>query len=130
MSATLVLLVDGDNVNPGRMDDILSDVRERGDLKVFRIYADFSAPQASAWRDVVESRPAEAIQVYSSRPQAVDLAMSLDRRFSRRLLLGSPSMWSTCVCADPTAPNVARRYSQCFSIFLTPNGMSNSMGDT
>ena len=30
-----MLLVDGDNIDPGRMDDILSDVRERGDLKVF-----------------------------------------------------------------------------------------------
>ena len=73
-----VLLVDGDNVNPERIDDILSDIQERGELKTFRIYADFSRPAAAAWKRVVESRPVEAIQVYSSRPQAVDLTMSLD----------------------------------------------------
>ena len=34
-----VLLVDGDNVNPERIDDILSDIQERGELKTFRISA-------------------------------------------------------------------------------------------
>jgi uncharacterized LabA/DUF88 family protein len=76
--STYALLVDGDNINPARMEEILNDVQERGPLKTFRIYADFSKHTASSWKTVVESHACDAVQVYSSRPQAVDLTMSLD----------------------------------------------------
>lgn len=78
MSSVYALLVDGENINPARMEDILNDVQERGRLKTFRIYADFSKHTASSWKSVVESRACDAVQVYSTRPQAVDLTMSLD----------------------------------------------------
>lgn len=78
MSNVYALLVDGDNINPARMEDILNDVQERGRLKTFRIYADFSKHTASSWKPVVESHACDAVQVYSTRPQAVDLTMSLD----------------------------------------------------
>jgi len=37
-----ILLVDGDNINPTKMGDILDDIHKRGNLKICRIYADFS----------------------------------------------------------------------------------------
>ena len=78
MSNVYALLVDGDNINPARMEDILNDVQERGRLKTFRIYADFSKHTASSWKPVVESHACDAVQVYSTLPRAVDLTMSLD----------------------------------------------------
>lgn len=71
-----ILLVDGDNINPARIRDILDDIKERGPLQLFRLYADFTKP--NGWKTVVESNPVDAIQVYSDRKQAVDLRMSVD----------------------------------------------------
>ncbi|MDP6772301.1 MAG: NYN domain-containing protein [Anaerolineales bacterium] len=73
-----ILLVDGDNINPTKMGDILDDIHKRGNLKICRIYADFSTSTAGSWQQIIQSHPVDAIQVYSSRPQSVDLKMSLD----------------------------------------------------
>lgn len=80
-----VLLVDGDNVNASKIGEILKDIRERAAInsgpqpKKFRLYADFSRPNAKGWKRIVQTQPVDAQQVFSSgRPQAIDLRMTVD----------------------------------------------------
>ena len=72
------LLIDGDNVRPSALPEIIEDIKERESLHVIRLYADFTNPKSKGWQDIVESYPIECIHVYATRSQAVDLTMSLD----------------------------------------------------
>lgn len=89
-----VLMVDGDNISPKYIRDILDDIKERGPLGLFRLYCDFrNHPE---WQEVVESHPVVAIQVYSDRKQAVDLCMTAD---GVECILTQPRPCTLCVAS-------------------------------
>lgn len=76
----LILLVDGKNIDPRKIDYIIQDINDRGETKIFRIYADFSRPGlAEAWEKVILNHPNESVHVPSrKRKQAVDITMCID----------------------------------------------------
>lgn len=60
------ILIDGDNINYKYADDIISRVREMGNIMIKRIYGDFSKPEFKNWREPCIDHSIESRHIWSN----------------------------------------------------------------
>jgi cold shock CspA family protein len=77
MDKKFVVFVDGDNVSWRMYEDIISAVKNCGEIGEKRVYGDWNRNMIG-WREVLEKSPAMQIQVYHNGINAADFHISMD----------------------------------------------------
>ena len=79
-SATLALLIDGDNASPKIVAGLLAEVAKYGVASVRRIYGDWTKPNLNGWKGVLLEHSIQPIQqfAYTTGKNATDGAMIID----------------------------------------------------
>ncbi len=72
------LLIDGDNISPSYLENILREVNNEGEILIKRIYGDWSTPNMNGWREKLFHHPIRAIQQFRSGDNATDNAIIMD----------------------------------------------------
>ena len=76
----IALLVDGDNAQPSLIALILTEVSKHGSITTRRIYGDWTTPQMSGWKQVLQTYAIQPIQQfrYTVGKNATDSALIID----------------------------------------------------
>jgi uncharacterized LabA/DUF88 family protein len=79
-SATLALLIDGDNASPKIVAGLLAEVAKYGVASVRRIYGDWTKPNLGGWKSCLLEHSIQPIQqfAYTTGKNATDGAMIID----------------------------------------------------
>ena len=79
-SARLAVLIDADNAQASVIDALLAEVAKYGVATVKRIYGDWTSPQLSKWKDVLNVHAINPMQqfAYTQGKNATDSAMIID----------------------------------------------------
>jgi uncharacterized LabA/DUF88 family protein len=79
-SATLALLIDGDNASPKIVGGLLAEVAKYGVASVRRIYGDWTKPNLGGWKSCLLEHSIQPIQqfAYTTGKNATDGAMIID----------------------------------------------------
>ena len=107
-SRRIAVLIDGDNFTTSRIERILAEATVHGTVTVRRIYANWSAPQFSKWRQDVLShaiRPVHNFSVTTGK-NATDIALVID---AMDLLHGGAVDGFCLVTSDSDFTNLALR---------------------
>jgi len=74
----LAILVDGDNISPGCLKDLLTDIEPLGTANIRRIYANWA--QRNAWKETLQLLAFEPVQrfAYGQGKNGADIAMVID----------------------------------------------------
>jgi len=77
---TIALLIDGDNAQPRRLGAILEELSKQGTITVRRIYGDWTTPQMSGWKDLLNANAIQPVQQfsYSKGKNSTDSALIID----------------------------------------------------
>ncbi len=77
---TLALLIDGDNVSPKIIDELLAEIAKYGNASVKRIYGDWTKPNLGGWKDCLLEHSIQPVQqfAYTTGKNATDGAMIID----------------------------------------------------
>lgn len=77
---TLALLIDGDNVSPKIIGDLLTEIANFGTASVKRIYGDWTKPNLGGWKESLLEHSIQPVQqfAYTSGKNATDGAMIID----------------------------------------------------
>lgn len=76
----MALLVDGDNAQPSLIEPILTEVAKHGSITTRRIYGDWTTPQMSGWKEVLQTYAIQPIQQFrfTVGKNATDSALIID----------------------------------------------------
>lgn len=76
----LAVLIDGDNIPAKYIKEMMEEIAKYGNPTIKRIYADWTKPQLSKWKNVLLENAVNPIQQYSytSGKNATDSAMIID----------------------------------------------------
>ncbi len=76
----IALLVDGDNAQPSLIEPILTEVAKHGSINTRRIYGDWTTPQMSGWKEVLQTYAIQPIQQFrfTVGKNATDSALIID----------------------------------------------------
>lgn len=76
----IAMLIDGDNAQASLIDKILAETTKYGLITIRRIYGDWTSPNMSGWKDVLQSHAIQPIQQfrYTVGKNATDSAMIID----------------------------------------------------
>jgi uncharacterized LabA/DUF88 family protein len=78
-TATLALLIDGDNVTSQCVAKIFDKIAEYGTATVRRIYGDWSTPYLNGWKECLAKHSIQPIQQFAnSGKNSTDIAMVID----------------------------------------------------
>ncbi|WP_020184399.1 NYN domain-containing protein [Methylopila sp. 73B] len=79
-SATLALLIDGDNASPKIVEGLLAEIATYGTASVKRIYGDWTKPNLGGWKQCLLEHSIQPIQqfAYTTGKNATDGAMIID----------------------------------------------------
>ena len=79
-SSRLAVLIDADNAQASVIDALLAEVAKYGVATVKRIYGDWTSPQLSKWKDVLNVHAINPMQqfAYTQGKNATDSAMIID----------------------------------------------------
>lgn len=79
-SSRLAVLIDADNAQASLIEGILAEVARFGVATVRRIYGDFTSPQSSAWKAVLQKYAIKPVQqfAYTTGKNATDSALIID----------------------------------------------------
>ena len=79
-SATLALLIDGDNASPKIVEGLLAEIAKYGTASVKRIYGDWTKPNLGGWKTCLLEHSIQPIQqfAYTTGKNATDGAMIID----------------------------------------------------
>lgn len=96
----LAVLIDADNARASVIEDLLAEVAKYGEATVKRIYGDFTSPQSSQWKKVLNKHAIKPVQqfAYTTGKNATDSTLIIDamdlmytRRFDGFCLVSSDS---------------------------------------
>lgn len=96
----LAVLIDADNAQAAVIDGILAEVARFGEASVKRIYGDFTSPNSSSWKKVLQKYAIKPVQqfAYTTGKNATDSTLIIDamdllytRRFDGFCLVTSDS---------------------------------------
>jgi hypothetical protein len=96
----LAVLIDADNAQAAVIDGLLAEVARFGEATVKRIYGDFTSPNSSQWKKVLNQYAIKPVQqfAYTTGKNATDSTMIIDamdllytRRFDGFCLVSSDS---------------------------------------
>ena len=73
-------MIDGDNAQSSLIDDVLAEAAKHGTLTVRRIYGDWTTPQMSSWKKVLNENAIQPQQqfAYTTGKNATDSALIID----------------------------------------------------
>ena len=76
----LAMLIDGDNAQAKLLEQVLAEAAKYGQVTVRRIYGDWTKPQLSGWKAVLNSHAVVPVQqfAYTTGKNATDSAMIID----------------------------------------------------
>lgn len=79
-SATLAVLIDGDNASPKIIAGLLAEIAKYGVASVRRVYGDWTKPNLSGWKDCLLEHSLQPMQqfAYTAGKNATDGAMIID----------------------------------------------------
>ncbi|MBD9490454.1 NYN domain-containing protein [Ensifer sp. ENS11] len=79
-SATLALLIDGDNASPKIVVGLMAEIANYGTASVKRIYGDWTGPNLKGWKECLLEHSIQPIQqfAYTTGKNATDGAMIID----------------------------------------------------
>jgi len=80
MTATLALLIDGDNASPKIVTGLLAEIANYGVASVKRIYGDWTGPNLKGWKERLLEHSIQPVQqfAYTTGKNATDGAMIID----------------------------------------------------
>ncbi len=99
-TAKLAVLIDADNAQPSIFEYLLQEIAKYGEATVKRIYGDFTSPQSSQWRAILNKFAIKPMQqfAYTTGKNATDSTLIIDamdllytRRFDGFCLISSDS---------------------------------------
>jgi len=76
----IAFLVDGDNMGPGLVDEMLAEATKYGQLAIRRVYGNWTSPQMTQWKSAVQEHGLNPIQQFPavSGKGATDAALIID----------------------------------------------------
>jgi uncharacterized LabA/DUF88 family protein len=75
----VAVFIDGDNISGAHYQKIMDELRRNGRILVQRVYADFSKPTSSQWRDIIVNYGLEAVQVFRvAKKESTDNTLIVD----------------------------------------------------
>jgi hypothetical protein len=79
-NSNLALLIDGDNVSPKIIVDLMAEIANYGNASVRRIYGDWTSPYLGSWKACLLDHSITPIQqfAYTTGKNATDGAMIID----------------------------------------------------
>ncbi len=99
-SIRLAVLIDADNAQASVIEGLLTEIARFGEATVKRIYGDFTSPQSSSWKKVLQKHSIKPVQqfAYTTGKNATDSALIIDamdllytRKFDGFCLVSSDS---------------------------------------
>lgn len=99
-SLRLAVLIDADNAQAAIIEGLLAEVARFGEATVKRIYGDFTSPQSSSWKKILQRHAIKPVQqfAYTTGKNATDSTLIIDamdllytRRFDGFCLVSSDS---------------------------------------
>lgn len=86
----LAVLIDADNAQAAVIEEILAEVARFGEASVKRIYGDFTSPNSSSWKKVLQKYAIKPVQqfAYTTGKNATDSMLiidAMDLLYTRRL---------------------------------------------
>ena len=99
-SAKLAVLIDADNAQPSIFEYLLPEIAKYGEAAVKRIYGDFTSPQSTPWRSLLNKFAIKPVQqfAYTTGKNATDSTLIIDamdlmytRRFDGFCIISSDS---------------------------------------
>lgn len=99
-SAKLAVLIDADNAQPSIFEYLLPEIAKYGEATVKRIYGDFTSPQSTQWRSLLNKFAIKPVQqfAYTTGKNATDSTLIIDamdlmytRRFDGFCIISSDS---------------------------------------
>lgn len=79
-SKQFAVLIDADNAQASVLESILNEISLMGDATVKRIYGDFTNPQSSCWKHLLQKNAIKPIQqfAYTTGKNATDSMLIID----------------------------------------------------
>lgn len=76
----LAVLIDADNAQAAVIEGLLSEIARYGEATVRRIYGDFTAPESSAWKKVLQKNAIKPVQqfAYTTGKNSTDSTLIID----------------------------------------------------
>ncbi len=96
-SLTFAVLVDGENASPKDFIGILREVEKKGDVALKRVYADWTMPHQSGWKDVLHETGARPMQQFNYGKDAADHALIMD---AIELIMDTPRLNAVCIVSS------------------------------
>ncbi|WP_263080676.1 NYN domain-containing protein [Endozoicomonas sp. Mp262] len=91
------VLVDGENCGPKQFSGILREVQRLGVIAVKRVYADWTNPVRSSWKEVLHANGARPVQQFDYGHDAADHALIMD---AIEILMRSPEINAVCIASS------------------------------
>lgn len=94
----IALLIDGDNVSAFKFDELSEQLSRRGDLKIKRVYGDFSSPAMNSWKErSVRSKLSPVQQFQKKNGNATDMRLIID---AMDILYTCPEIDMFCIASS------------------------------
>lgn len=79
-SRDIAVLIDGDNAQPSLIENLLAEAAKHGRVMVRRIYGDWTAPNMSKWKTMLNSHAVHPVQQfrYTTGKNATDIALVIE----------------------------------------------------
>lgn len=79
-SRDIAVLIDGDNAQPSLIGNLLAEAAKHGRVMVRRIYGDWTAPNMSKWKAMLNSHAVHPVQQfrYTTGKNATDIALVIE----------------------------------------------------
>ena len=79
-SRYIAMLIDGDNAQPSLIGNLLAEAAKHGRVMVRRIYGDWTAPNMSKWKTMLNSHAVHPVQQfrYTTGKNATDIALVIE----------------------------------------------------
>ncbi len=78
MEKRFAVLIDGDNITPSYLEDIISEVTKEGDVLIKRLYGDWTTPNMNGWKNWLDKVPIRPVQQFRNGPNATDNTIIMD----------------------------------------------------
>jgi len=94
---TFAVLVDGENASPKDFPGIIREVEKQGDVAIQRVYADWTQPAHSNWKEILHSTGARPVHQFNYGKDAADHALIMD---AIELTMNTPRIDAVCIVSS------------------------------
>jgi cold shock CspA family protein len=94
---TFAVLVDGENASPKDFPGIIREVEKQGDVAIQRVYADWTQPAHSNWKETLHSTGARPVHQFNYGKDAADHALIMD---AIELTMSTPRIDAVCIVSS------------------------------